>query len=226
MSMLNEFLLSFNLIIITVHIIYLFSLKNSFFIKLWLSIIFIELLFLKWPIILFSAIIIQLFFSIFILLYKPKNKYLDYDYIVVLGYVIKNDEINKTLMYRLSKALDMAKNYPKAKIILSGGKSASNTLTEAEVMKNFLLLKDIDEERIILEDKSTSTIENITNIKKVIDSQRILLISSDYHILRALWICKNKGLYPDSAKALSPYSKYLNELLLEKYCLLRMLKGD
>ena len=141
MFMLNEFVISFDLVIIAYHFIYLFSLKNRFFIRLWISIIIVELLFLRWPLLLFIGISLQLLLSIILLTIRPKRKYDDYDYIIVLGYVIKNDELNATLKYRLDLAYLAASKYQKAKIILSGGMSLGNTKTEAQIMQEFLCLK-------------------------------------------------------------------------------------
>ena len=223
MFMLNEFVIRFDLVIIAYHFIYLFSLKNRFFIRLWISIIIVELLFLRWPLLLFIGISLQLLLSIILLTIRPKRKYDDYDYIIVLGYVIKNDELNATLKYRLDLAYLAASKYQKAKIILSGGMSLGNTKTEAQIMQEFLCLKSLKEERIIKEDQSKTTIENIKNIKKYLDSKKILLISSDYHLLRALAICHKNGLYPDVCGSKSPLINYSNELLLEKYCLLKLI---
>lgn len=227
MSMLSEFIICFNLTIITYHIINLFSLNKAFFIKIWLVIIIIELLFIRWPIFLFIIFILNLLASYIIINFKPSPKYTDYDYLLVLGYVLNNDELNDTLKYRLDLCLKKVIEYPKAKIILSGGISQNNSLSEAQVMSQYLILKGIEKERLILEDKSSSTIENIKNSKIYIDSKRILLISSDYHILRSLLICKKLSLYPDACGSRAPLVKYPNELMLEKYCILRNItKGD
>ena len=74
MFMLNEFVISFDLVIIAYHFIYLFSLKNRFFIRLWISIIIVELLFLRWPLLLFIGISLKLLLSIILLTIRPKIK--------------------------------------------------------------------------------------------------------------------------------------------------------
>lgn len=223
MFMLNEFILSFDLVIIAYHFIYLFSLKNRFFIKLWISIIIIELLFLHCPLVLFVGISIQLLLSIFLLTIREKPKYKDYDYIIILGYVVQNDELNDTLKYRLDLAYLEASKYQKAKLILSGGLSLGNSKSEAQIMQEYLCLKGLNEKRIIKEDQSKTTIENIKNINRYLDSKKILLISSDYHLIRAKVICHRNGINPDVCGSKSPLIKYTNELLLEKYCILNLM---
>ena len=79
MSMLSEFIIGFNLTIITYHIINLFSLNKAFFIKIWLMIIVIELLFIRWPLFLFIIFILNLLVSFIIINFKPSPKYTDYD---------------------------------------------------------------------------------------------------------------------------------------------------
>ena len=53
-------------------------------------------------------------------------------------------------------------------------------------MKRYLISKEVDENDIILEDKSTSTFENMKFSKeKISDDAKVLFSTSDYHVLRS-----------------------------------------
>ena len=50
---------------------------------------------------------------------------------------------------------------PETKAVLSGGKGDGESITEAQAMCNYLVEHGIDRERLILEEKSTNTTENL-----------------------------------------------------------------
>ena len=84
------------------------------------------------------------------------------------------------------------------KFIPSGGKGADESISEAEAMKRYLLEQGIPEDDIILEDKSTTTLENLKFSKNIIDSREgrkyTALVTSNYHVYRALRYCRRVGL--------------------------------
>ena len=135
-------------------------------------------------------------FTIYIVLLQiiPWGK--NYEYVIILGSgLIGGDRVPKLLGNRIDKAIEVyrkSKNRPK--LIPSGGQGSDETISEAEAMKRYLIDKGIPEEDIILEDKSTSTYENLTNSKKIIDglggSRKVAIVSSNYHVYRALRYCR------------------------------------
>ena len=83
-------------------------------------------------------------------------------------------------------------------MIPSGGKGADEAVSEAEAMEKYLLEKGIPAEMIIKEDQSTTTYENLQNSKTIIDSRPgskyTVLVTSNYHVYRALRYCRKIGL--------------------------------
>ena len=145
-----------------------------------------SLLILLFVILIFSLIILLSSFS-----YDTNNA----DYIIVLGHALKNNQMNNVLIYRLKSAINYLNKNKNTKVVLSGGITKNNTLSEAIVMKEFLIKNNIDESKIILEDKSIDTVENIKNSMNYIDTEsKIVVISSNYHIFRSKMICKLLGL--------------------------------
>ena len=106
--------------------------------------------------------------------------------------------MTKLLSNRVDKAIQI---YNKCKvkpiIIPSGGQGEDEKLSEAQAMKNYLLEHGIPEESIVLEDRSTTTRENLLFSKKIIDSRegkkKTALVSSNYHIYRCLKLAKEIG---------------------------------
>ncbi|MBB5171444.1 YdcF family protein [Rummeliibacillus stabekisii] len=145
-------------------------------------------------------------------------------YLVVLGAKVKKGAVpSKSLAYRLDAALEYAKKYPKVLIIVTGGQGPDEDATEASVMKNYLVDRGVDEKRIKLEDKSTTTYENLVNAKKIIgnESKKITIVSNDYHLARAKMLAENVGLDCDVIPAKTPKSVEAKSRLRERLALLK-----
>lgn len=120
--------------------------------------------------------------------------------IIVLGSGIENGQPSPTLKQRLDVGAAYAKQYPEAILIMTGGLEFREQMTEAEVMSTYLQKQhQIDQSRILLEDQSTSTEENLRNVQPLLKAhqislnQPIVIATSDFHILRAKAIAKHQG---------------------------------
>ena len=89
---------------------------------------------------------------------KPED---NCDYIIVLGCQIRGDWITKSLKNRLDAAYDYACSNQDTRIIVSGGQVKGENKTEALAMYEYLCSRGISSERIVMEDKSTDTNENM-----------------------------------------------------------------
>lgn len=119
------------------------------------------------------------------------------DYIIILGAQVRGNKPSATLEYRLEKGYEYLEAHPKTKAVLSGGQGPDEIMTEAQAMYVYLVNKGIDKERLILEDESHSTYENLTNSFKLIDAEKenatISVVSNRFHILRAQIQAKKLG---------------------------------
>lgn len=103
--------------------------------------------------------------------YEPKK---DKDYIIVLGCAIRKDGTPTPLLRgRLDRALTFAQTQlaetGKVPIfVLSGGRGTDECVSEAECMRRYLSAQGVQEEQMLLEDKSTDTAENMAFSKKLI----------------------------------------------------------
>ncbi|MBQ9885859.1 MAG: YdcF family protein [Lachnospiraceae bacterium] len=118
------------------------------------------------------------------------------DYVLVLGAKVNGTVPSLSLMYRINKAYDYLVENENTKAIVCGGKGNDENISEAEAMKNSLIAKGIDESRIIVEDKSTSTKENIEFAMKLMDSpdSSVVVTTNSYHVFRAVGIAQKAGL--------------------------------
>lgn len=120
------------------------------------------------------------------------------DAIIVLGAGLNGETPSRALRFRLDAAYDYAVKNQNAIIVVSGGQGKKETIPESTAMKRYLVQKGIAEERIIEEDKSTSTKENLLFSKAILDDllgsdYRTVIVTNDFHALRAESLAKESG---------------------------------
>ena len=117
------------------------------------------------------------------------------DYVIVLGAGVRpGGNPSKALQKRLDKAYEYALRNPDTMLILSGGKGADEPVSEADCMYDYLMRKSFDEKRLIKEEQSTSTNENLKFSRKLIPAGKSVgIISNNFHIFRAVHIAKYYG---------------------------------
>ncbi len=125
-------------------------------------------------------------------MYEPDK---DKDFIIILGCGLKPDgRPTPLLTQRIERALQfyhdqLKETGKKAKFITSGGKGADEAVSESESMKNYLIEKGIPEEDILMEDRSTNTLENMRNSRDIIWSidphAKVVFSTSRYHVFRS-----------------------------------------
>ena len=127
------------------------------------------------------------------------------DYLIVFGAGLFGDQPSRSLRDRLDAAVQYLESSPHTNVIVSGGKGPDELITEAEAMRTYLLQAGVHENRIFMEERSTSTKENIQFSKALIQSQpndtgkkldelSIVVISSEYHLHRIRYLAKKAGL--------------------------------
>ncbi len=132
--------------------------------------------------------------------------------VIVLGCQVKGDRPSLMLKRRLDSAYDYLSANPESKAIVSGGKGNDEIMSEAKCMKDYLCDKGISSERIIMEDKSSSTYENLKFSKSVIEKNNlcrdIVIVTDGYHQLRAEMIAKSLD-YQNISNISAPTSPWL-----------------
>ena len=98
---------------------------------------------------------------------------------------------------RLTTTLWLARKYPRAQIVISGGSGALTDEGEAEATTaaRFFRAFDIPEARLVLEGESRNTDENVAYTKSLLgDAKSIILVTSAFHMPRSVGIFEKAGL--------------------------------
>lgn len=139
------------------------------------------------------------------------------DYIIVLGAGIKGEQVPPLLASRIDKGIEILKKNPKALVIMSGGQGKGEDIPEGEAMARYAINKGIDESKIIIEDKSTNTKENLLFSSKLMikESPRVGLVTTSYHVFRALILAKDLGIRCIGFGSVTKWYFTLNALIRE-----------
>lgn len=128
--------------------------------------------------------------------------------VIVLGCRVKGDVPSLALVKRADAAYRFLLNNPDSVAILSGGQGRDENLSEALSMQKLLYDRGIIKDRLILEDKSTTTDENIRFSLEIMAQlgmkKEAAIATSEYHQKRAAAICKKYGL---RSSAVSSHTK-------------------
>lgn len=124
------------------------------------------------------------------------------DYLIVLGAGVNGSSPSLSMVNRLEAALAYLEAYPEAVVIVSGGQGPGEDITEAVAMHDWLVAHGFSEARIVQEDQSTSTRENLENSFAIIHDRGgdpadgVAIVSSEYHLYRAKQMARALGAKP------------------------------
>jgi len=123
--------------------------------------------------------------------------------VIVLGAQVKNSRPSLILSGRIKAAAEYLAAHPESVCIASGGKGSDEDISEAKCIRDTLVSEyDIDSARIILEDRSLNTNQNMANCAAVIAgkglSADVVVITDGFHMFRAKLLAGRKGLTPYS----------------------------
>ena len=117
--------------------------------------------------------------------------------LIVLGCKVNGENPSLMLTERLDAAYEYLVEHEDVICILSGGKGDDEDISEAECMYRYLVDKGISAERLIKEDKSTSTRENLAFSKEIIEeynfSTNITIVTNEFHQYRARRVAEKLG---------------------------------
>ena len=139
-------------------------------------------------------------FTSFLALYgRNDNATYEEQTVIVLGCGIRGERVSVGLAKRLNKAYEYHLQNPEAVIIVSGGQGPQEDIPEALAMKRYLVSKGVSEDKIIMEDKSTSTITNFKFSHEIMKEKglpddSVVFVTNGYHVYRGASYAKAEGL--------------------------------
>ena len=134
--------------------------------------------------------------------------------VIVLGCEVKGDRPSRMLKRRMEAAIEWLEDHPDVKCVLSGGKGGTELISEAECMYRYMTARGIDPERLLKEDRSVSTRENLLFSMELLEQEgrapseiaivtnaEIAIVTNEFHEARACLIAKKLGLSAGSVPA-------------------------
>lgn len=123
------------------------------------------------------------------------------DYIVVLGAQVRGEEPSPALAERIETAVEYMKENPETIAIVSGGQGAGEDISEAECMARGLRAAGISEDRILLEDRSTNTSENLQYSFEILREtigekqgpETVGVVTNNFHVFRAIKLAEKQA---------------------------------
>lgn len=109
------------------------------------------------------------------------------DCILVLGAGVRNNKPTPMLNDRLEEAISLYKEGKAPKIIMSGDHGRDD-YDEVNVMKDFAMNKGVPSQDIFMDHAGFSTYESVYRAKEVFKAQKVIIVTQDYHLYRALFI--------------------------------------
>lgn len=117
----------------------------------------------------------------------------DIDCIVVLGAGIWGNKPSPMLEDRLLQAIELYKNNVSSKIIMSGDHGRKE-YDEVNIMKEFAIERGIPSEDIFMDHAGFSTYESMYRAKEIFEAKKIVVVTQEYHLYRAIYIGNKLGI--------------------------------
>lgn len=144
----------------------------------------------------------------------------DPNVIVVLGAQVRTDGPSRVLRYRLDTAYDYLEAHPEVICVVSGGQGYNEPEPEAEGMARYLTERGIDSERILIENQSENTVQNLQLSAALLDpaTDRVAVVTNNFHVYRSLALARGAGYQNVSGIAAPSDLFYLPNNMLRETC--------
>lgn len=141
------------------------------------------------------------------------------DYMIILGALWKPTGPSYVLQKRLDTAIDYLEKNPDTVVIVSGGQGSNEHISEAQGMYDYLVQAGISKERIIKEDKSKNTYENLSFSGELLEkeSKRVVLVTSNFHVFRVEKIAEKQDYANIEALAAASYPAMIPNNMMREF---------
>lgn len=141
------------------------------------------------------------------------------DYVVILGAQWKPEGPSEVLRRRLDAAVQYLDRNPDTMAVVSGGRGSNEPVSEAAGMRQYLIESGIDDDRILMEDQSANTLENLVFSGKFLEKEkdRVVIVTNNFHMFRALRIAEKQGYGRAEGLAASSVRSFLPNNMLREF---------
>ncbi len=192
---------------------------------------------LRYVVFILASVFILTFIVIegLIIYHASKNTEERADVLIILGARLYGRTPSPSLQFRLDEGYAYLTDHPDTLAVVSGGMGRGEEITEASAMRDYLLEKGIAPERILTEERSFNTFENIGFSIRVLQDHlaradlkalKFGIVSNDYHVFRGTLIAKEKGLEAFGIPAKTPPTTLVKGYLREYLSVLKYLIID
>ena len=119
------------------------------------------------------------------------------DAAIVLGAATTDGVVSPVYRERINHGIRLYENGYVDYLILTGGTGDGNTISDALAAKNYAIDMGIPDHKILIEEQSTITEENLQNAKKIMDENTLetaIIVSDPLHMKRAMLMAKDYGI--------------------------------
>ncbi len=131
------------------------------------------------------------------------------DAAVVLGAAVWGAEVSPVFRERINHAVDLYRRGRVRKLIFTGGRGNGDEPTESSAARLYALRRGVPARDVLIEEKSTTTYENILYAKQLADAhgvRKVLLVSDPLHMRRAAAMASDVGLAAEPSP--TPSTRY------------------
>lgn len=119
------------------------------------------------------------------------------DCAIILGTAAWHDKPSPVFKERINHAIKLYEEGRVKALVLTGGYGEGAPISESQVARSYCLERGIPGEALFLEEKSRTTVENLTEAKKVLDAEGFstaLIVSDPWHLKRGVLIARRQGI--------------------------------
>lgn len=144
------------------------------------------------------------------------------DYAVLLGCALEDGQASEELVRRMELGLEWLNSTGETVLMLTGGDPAGQGITEAQVMYDWFAAKGADMSRVVMEERSADTRQNLVFCKELAEklglgTEKVLILSSEYHQTRAQYLAEKLGQIPAGLSCATPFLEKISATVREVY---------
>lgn len=179
---------------------------------------FIKKFFKAISILLISLLIMFAFCCFQVFSYSDKYSDKSADVIIVLGAGTNDGQLSNIFRERMNHGINLMKDDKAKYLMITGGIAQGQKISDSKAAKNYAISQNIPDDKILIEEISTTTFTNILNAKIIMqkkDLKNALIVSDPYHMKRSMKMCSKIGI--DAEPSPTPTTMYRTKKVKRKF---------